>query len=489
LPRLPHADQAGAAAGRIEHDIRQTPIHLHCQLQPHGLLAFDPIGLLQCRHVEPAELRLARLDQARAIVDQAVDTPHRRALQGDLAEVDLGGVVGAEAVSLDAGPRGIGGERRAGVAVGRNGNALHTVGLRHRYRHAQAARLERTGGQASFVLDQGRHEPGGSPAGGQGQERRFDLTQTDDVSRLRHRQQLAPPPQARRPRRDFFARHCAPERIQVIARQQGLVHRRQPVELCDVVRLRADTALQVCRIRIAHGGSSSQAVMIGCYAEVASQFNETGGTYLYVRHTFGRFAGVQVGWLMLLSRLTACAAAVNLLVIYLGEFWPAATQPLPRLSVISVFLASLAAVNYRGVAAGTRVSNATVVAKLLALGMVCVAGVLYLSLHPRVAAAPAAASVDGWLQAMLLLLFAYGGYEAALNPMGEARDPRRDAAFALFVALLILTALYALLQLIVVGVLADAAHSARPLADAARVVIGPAGAALISAGALISVYG
>jgi len=208
-----------------------------------------------------------------------------------------------------------------------------------------------------------------------------------------------------------------------------------------------------------------------------------------VRHTFGRFAGLQVGWLMLLSRLTACAAGVNLLVIYLGEFWPAATQPLPRLMVIGVFLGSLAAVNYRGVAAGTLVSNATVVAKLLALGMVCVAGVLYLSVHPRVAATPVAASVDGWLQAMLLLLFAYGGYEAALNPMGEARDPRRDAAFALFVALLILTALYAVLQLIVIGVLVDAAHSARPLADAARVVIGPAGAALISAGALISVYG
>src|SRR4029077_6858067 len=65
----------------------------------------------------------------------------------------------------------------------------------------------------------------------------------------------------------------------------------------------------------------------------------------------------------------------------------------------------------------------------------------------------------------------------------------RDAAFALFVALLILTALYAVLQLIVIGVLADAAHSTRPLADAARVVIGPAGAALIAAGALISVYG
>src|ERR1700757_4762882 len=112
-------------------------------------------------------------------------------------------------------------------------------------------------------------------------------------------------------------------------------------------------------------------VIIACYAEVASQFSETGGTYLYLRHTFGRFVGVQVGWLMLLSRLTACAAGVNLLVIYLGEFWPAATEPLPRLAVIVAFLGTLAVVNYRGVGAGARLSNVTVVAKLAALAVVC----------------------------------------------------------------------------------------------------------------------
>jgi amino acid transporter len=230
-------------------------------------------------------------------------------------------------------------------------------------------------------------------------------------------------------------------------------------------------------------------VIIACYAEVASQFSETGGTYLYVRHTFGRFAGVQVGWLMLLSRVTACAAGVNLFVIYLGEFWPAAIEPLPRLAVITLFLGTLAVANYRGVGAGTRVSNVTVVAKLAALAVVCVAGTIYLTAHPRFPAKAVDADLHGWLQAMLLLLFAYGGYEAALNPMGEARDPRRDAGFGLFVALLIVTVLYALLQLIVIGVLPDAAASVRPLADAARVAMGPAGAALISAGALFSVYG
>jgi basic amino acid/polyamine antiporter, APA family len=231
------------------------------------------------------------------------------------------------------------------------------------------------------------------------------------------------------------------------------------------------------------------AVIVACYAEVASQFTGTGGTYLYLRHAFGRLVGLQVGWMSLLSRLTACAAGVNLLVAYLAEFWPAATQPLPRLAIIFAFVGTLAAVNYRGVGAGARVSDVSAVAKLVALGVVCAAGLAWLGTRPHVAAAPVQAGADSWLKAMLLLLFAYGGYEAALNPMGEAKDPRRDVAFALFAAIGVLTLVYSLLQLIVVGALPDAAHSTRPLADVARVLMGAPGAAFISVAALLSVYG
>ena len=230
-------------------------------------------------------------------------------------------------------------------------------------------------------------------------------------------------------------------------------------------------------------------VIIACYGEVASQFTETGGTYLYLRHAFGRLVGLQVGWLTLLSRLTAVAAAVNLLASYLAEFWPGATQPVPRLAIITAFIGVLAAVNYRGVGAGTLMSNASVVAKLTALGVMCAAGVAWLVVHPAVAAQPLTPSADGWLKAMLLLLFVYAGYEAALNPLGEARNPQRDVAFALFAGLVIVTVLVSLLQWIVVGVLSDPAHSQRPLADAARVMLGQPGAAFIAVGALISVYG
>jgi amino acid transporter len=94
-----------------------------------------------------------------------------------------------------------------------------------------------------------------------------------------------------------------------------------------------------------------------------------------------------------------------------------------------------------------------------------------------------------WLKAVLLLVFAYGGFESALTPMSEAKDPRRDAAFGLFTALITCTALYVAIQWVVIGILPDPARSARPLADVARVLFSDAGAAVVSIGALISIYG
>jgi len=94
-----------------------------------------------------------------------------------------------------------------------------------------------------------------------------------------------------------------------------------------------------------------------------------------------------------------------------------------------------------------------------------------------------------WFEAMLVLVFAYGGFEAAVVPMAEAKDPRRDAPFALFTALVITALIYCAIQFVVVAVLPAAAATDRPLAMAARGMWGTAGAALITTGALLSLYG
>jgi basic amino acid/polyamine antiporter, APA family len=234
---------------------------------------------------------------------------------------------------------------------------------------------------------------------------------------------------------------------------------------------------------------AAMGVIVACYAELASQFTESGGTYLYVRSALGRFAGIQVGWMMLLVRLTACAASADLFVDYLAGFLPGVAQPIPRFAVITALFGILAAANYRGVAAGTTISSASVAAKLTALGLLCATGIFYVLTHPAIHESSPPAPVGHWLDAILLLFFAYGGYEMALNATGEVSNPRRDAPFVVFAGLLLVTLLYSTLQLIVIHLVHEPAHSARPLADAARVVMGPVGAVLVSAGALLSVFG
>jgi amino acid transporter len=86
-------------------------------------------------------------------------------------------------------------------------------------------------------------------------------------------------------------------------------------------------------------------IIIACFAEVASQFGAAGGPYLYAREAFGRFIGIQAGWLLWLVRLTAAAAAANLFTNYLAEFWPNIQQTFPRLTVLAILIGFLAAVN------------------------------------------------------------------------------------------------------------------------------------------------
>ena len=146
-------------------------------------------------------------------------------------------------------------------------------------------------------------------------------------------------------------------------------------------------------------------------------------------------------------------------------------------------------INILGVRPGTVVSNVFTVAKLLPLLMVGLAGVAVTMFHPAPMAAEGPIGGSVWLKAMVLLVFAYGGFETALVPLGEAKNPRRDVGFALLMSLIACIAIYALVQWVVVGVLGNGATTDRPLAEVARLTMGNRGAELVAIGALVSVLG
>ena len=236
--------------------------------------------------------------------------------------------------------------------------------------------------------------------------------------------------------------------------------------------------------------AAATGLVMACFAEVASRFDRSGGVYLYTRYAFGRTFGIAIAWTGWLARLTAAAANANLFVIYCAEFWPPAKNPFPRVLILTLLLGVLAAVNYAGVRHGTTQSNVFTAAKLVTLGMFVIAALLFLAFHhqPMVVSLPSG-SGKTWLRAILLLMFAFGGYETALMVGGEAKDPRRDYPFALFTALLVCTLVYTMTQWVIVSVLPQSVASDRPMAAAAQLMFGVWSARVVSVGVLIACYG
>ncbi|HEX8871292.1 MAG TPA: APC family permease [Candidatus Acidoferrum sp.] len=232
-------------------------------------------------------------------------------------------------------------------------------------------------------------------------------------------------------------------------------------------------------------------IIAACVAEVSSRYEGTGGLYLYARDAFGRFAGLLVAWLTWLTRIAAPAAAANLFCSYAGQFFPSVATRKGELLVLAVLLGHLAALNYVGVKTGKHVSNGFTAVKVGFLLFFVVAGLISWLARPeiRVGFTPMTPSPANWFAAMLLLVYAYGGFEGALFVGGETRNPRRDMPIALLTALAVICVIYTAVQFITVATLPDAGASQRPLADAAGRFLGPAGAMAIAVAALFSAYG
>ena len=233
------------------------------------------------------------------------------------------------------------------------------------------------------------------------------------------------------------------------------------------------------------------AVIAACMAEVASQFREAGGPYLYARVAFGRFLAIQNGWLTWLSRIAAVSAVANLFIIYLSEFFPGVRAPFARAGVLMILIGFLAVVNYRGVTGGNRLSNFFTVTKAALLAFFVVTGLTALALHPAIRVTPAARQTTAadWFEAVLLMIYSYGGFEAALIATGETRDARKDIPFAVFTAIGATTLLFIALQYLVIHTIANVTTSSAPAVDSARHFLSPLGVQVVAAGTLVSAYG
>ena len=223
------------------------------------------------------------------------------------------------------------------------------------------------------------------------------------------------------------------------------------------------------------------------FAEVGSRFEGTGGPYLYTRTAFGRFAAFEVGWMMWFTRAASWAAVINVLATSLGFYMPSLTAGWPRAVLITSITVAITLINVIGIRQSSTVLNALTIGKLTPLVVFIIAGLFFIDgSRLVVSATPSLADLSS---TGLLLIFAFGGYEVASVPAGEAKDPRRGVPFAFIMTIIVVTIVMTLVQIVALGTLPTLATSKTPLADASVLFLGAGGAALITLGAVFSTTG
>lgn len=240
-----------------------------------------------------------------------------------------------------------------------------------------------------------------------------------------------------------------------------------------------------------------------CFAFAGSRVTTTGGPYVYVKLAFGAFPAFLAGILLWVATVLSSAAVATVFAGTLGAMVPAVNTGTGRVVALLLLYSIAVAVNARGVGFGARTVTGLALAKVLPLlGLVLLAGVLWLTGHlpPAVVPAPPAAAAEQPLQAgavgrtSLILIFAFFGAEVALAPSGEVRRPALTVPLAIGIALGIVTILYLALQAVAQGVLGNAlaqdpAVRAAPLAAVGNRLIGSVGMDVLTAAALVSTAG
>ena len=197
------------------------------------------------------------------------------------------------------------------------------------------------------------------------------------------------------------------------------------------------------------------------FAELVAWQPKEGSIYEYSYQLISPFAGILTGWMWILSNTFAGAAVSLGFAYYLTTLVPI----LPPNIVAAITCLFFTLVNYYGVRGSALLNNVLVTAKLLILAFFVGFGTFFMKMDNYSTFAPLSTNV---LTAAFYVFFAFGGFARTAVIAEEVKDAKRNVPRAIFLALLISTAVYVLVSIVAIGLVESArlAASNSPLAEA-----------------------
>lgn len=228
------------------------------------------------------------------------------------------------------------------------------------------------------------------------------------------------------------------------------------------------------------------------YAELAARRPEVGGQYAYLRDAYGPMPAFLYGWALLLVIQSGGMAAVA--ITFARYFADLVQLPLPENAVAVGVLGLLTLINCMGVRSGSNVQSGLMVLKILAIGALVVAGLLFapaIGPHAQPNTIQSVGTLAAIGAAMTPVMFSYGGWQTSSFVAGEMRNPARDLARGLLFGVAGVVILYTAVAFVCVHTLGAAglASSKTPATDVMRLALGPRGATFIAIGITVSTLG
>ena len=206
------------------------------------------------------------------------------------------------------------------------------------------------------------------------------------------------------------------------------------------------------------------------YAELAALRPRAGGEYVYLRDAYGSLAGFLTGWTSFVAGFSgALAANAMFMTFYMERFIPGVANSAPLFVVPIPFvpmtfsvqtLVAIAAimaaafVHIVGVGPGRTVMNGLAALKVAAfVGFIAFGLTLGTGSAANLGQAAAPVTMNGWLFALIPIMFTYSGWNAAAYMAEEIRDPGRNVPLALAIGTVAVTAIYLLMNVLFIYVM------------------------------------
>lgn len=230
------------------------------------------------------------------------------------------------------------------------------------------------------------------------------------------------------------------------------------------------------------------------FARCAGVIKQTGGPYAYARQAFGHFTGFMTGWSLWLAEIAALCVFPLAFVTYLGFFLPV-QEFFAKIFVIFLFSAFLFVTNYYGIKNAARTNDILTLIKLSPLFLLIIAGIFWMVSNPAVVISNlspfAPLGFGGFGTALVLIFWAYVGFELATIPSKDVKDQEKTIPKAIAFGMLIVTVFYLLTNVIIMSSAnySVLSNQSAPLTYVAFLLMGGLGAILMAVGAMISVSG